>query len=227
MGQALSPADRFFYSFLGFARGGDLTTGGGADPDASRPAAAALAPPAAISDLVIPQKRSRIRRAPGNSRRIWPHPSSRISARKCCKIESPAVFRRPRQGAPDCPPRNDRALPGLGQPVDEGREQVLLHREPAVGSLDPVTPAHARRLAGETLLAFGAAHVLDGGVAEYHVEGPVAERQPAAVPRHPQFRALASRPRRAACSAGPRAAAPAAGASTRECRRYRAPGRHW
>ena len=88
-------------------------------------------------------------------------------------------------------------LPALGQPVDEGREQVLLHRKPAIGRLDPVGPAYAADLGCEPALAVEIADVLDHRVAEDHVEGAIAERQRAAVGRLPIGRARIRR--RAAC----------------------------
>src|ERR1035438_9447743 len=100
-------------------------------------------------------------------------------------IEVAPVGRGPRQGAPDRAAPRYGALKRFGQPVKEWRQEMLLDWKPAIGRLHPETAAHARHLAREAPLAGGIADVLDHGIAEYYVEGPIAKRQRAGVSGHP------------------------------------------
>ena len=62
---------------------------------------------------------------------------------------------------------------------------MMLHRKPAIGSLDEIAHADAGDLAGELLVAERLAHMLDHRIAEHHVEGFVAKRELAPVGENP------------------------------------------
>src|SRR3954468_13203445 len=69
--------------------------------------------------------------------------------------------------------------------MDEGRQEVLLDREPAIRRLHPIRPAYARDLFREARLTGGVADVLDDRVAEDDVERLITEREHPAVACNP------------------------------------------
>jgi len=62
---------------------------------------------------------------------------------------------------PDGEPPHDECAPASRQQVDERRQQMHLHREPAIRRLYPVAAAGSPDLVREPLLRFAVPHVLN------------------------------------------------------------------
>src|SRR5262249_50384715 len=73
----------------------------------------------------------------------------------------PLVRARPGDPFPDCEFVDQPPLPAPRQEMDQRREQMVLHREPAIRGLHKVTDSDPCNLPGELFLPRRAAHMLD------------------------------------------------------------------
>src|SRR6185369_17863072 len=101
------------------------------------------------------------------------------------KKEGPLIWPGPSHPFPDREFGNYPSLPGPRQKMNQRRQQVMLHGEPAVGGLHKVPDPDPRDFSSELLVAPQIADMLDHRVTEHHVEGLVPKRKLAAVGKYP------------------------------------------